>query len=148
MAVEYQLTLAGDIPLEEVAAVAAPEAAEIPTPSGGGRLFTADLRDRYGYGVSIFGGRDGYCEAEDGDGSRWEWELESYVDVIYRLSKDQPTDRATSNVVTAVARVLASRAEDAALVLNGNWLLLTRMGGTLRKHRPTWWNTYGVDGLI
>lgn len=148
MTIDYRLTLAGDVPLEDVAGVVAPEAVERQPLAGYQRLLVADLHERCGYGVSILAGRHGYYDAEGDEGFHWEWELEAYVNVVFRLSKDQPTDRATSNVVTAVARVLASRAEDAALVLNGNWLLLTRMGGTLRKHRPTWWNTYGVDGLI
>ncbi|ROT26858.1 SitI3 family protein [Micromonospora sp. HM5-17] len=148
MAIEYELTLASDAPLREIAAVVAPAAGEVTTLSQDERLFTADLHDRYGYGVSVFGGRDGYCEAEADDGSRWEWEPNPYVDITFRLSKDRPTDKVTQNMVAAVARVLASRPEDAALVLNGNWLLLTRMGGVLRKHRRTWWETYGVQDLV
>ncbi len=52
-------------------------------------------------------------------------------------------DKGIPNVMKAVARVLAARQEDAALVQNGNWLLLTRVGD-----RPTWWSHYGVDDLI
>ena len=43
-----------------------------------------------------------------------------------------------------MARVLEGRPEDAALLLNGDVLLLTRVDGVLRKHnRATWWDHYG-----
>ncbi|WP_188117301.1 SitI3 family protein [Salinispora mooreana] len=40
------------------------------------------------------------------------------------------------------------RPEDAAFVLNGNWLLLTRVTGQLREHRPTWWDNYSLSGTL
>jgi hypothetical protein len=64
------------------------------------------------------------------------------------MRADDLVDKGIPNMMAAVARVLAGRPEDAALTQNGNWLLLTRVGGTVRKHRPTWWNHYGLDGLI
>ncbi|MEE6262289.1 SitI3 family protein [Plantactinospora sonchi] len=148
MAVEYRLTLAGDIPLEEVASLAAPEAIETPASPGRSRVLTADLYERNGYAISVYGGRHGYYDAERDDGSHWEWEPEAYVNVGFRMGKDEPRDDATPNMVATVARILAARKEDAAFVLNGNWLLLTRVDGALRKHRPTWWHNYGVDELV
>ena len=38
------------------------------------------------------------------------------------------------NVMATVARVLEARTEDAALILIGNLLLLTRFNDTIRKH--------------
>lgn len=46
MAIEFRLTLAGDIPLEQMAELAAPEATEKPTPSGHSRLLSADLYEQ------------------------------------------------------------------------------------------------------
>lgn len=149
MAIEYRLTLAGDIPLEQVAALAAPEAGEVPHSPGSPRLLTADLNEKYGYAASIFAGRDGYYDAEADDGVQWEWEPEAYVNVVFRMRKNEPSDKGTSHMVAAVGRVLDGRTEDAALVLNGNWLLLTRVDGVVRKHRSAaWWDHYRVNDLV
>ncbi|MEV0611066.1 SitI3 family protein [Polymorphospora rubra] len=147
MAIEYRLTLEGDIPLEQVAALAAPEATEAPASPEAPRLFTADLYERYGYAVSVYAGRNGYYDAED-DGSDWEWEPETYVNVSFRMAKNDPSEKGTPNMVAAVARILAGQPEDAALVLNGNWLLLTRVIGAIRKSRQSWWTTYDADKFI
>ncbi|NBE85302.1 SitI3 family protein [Micromonospora rubida] len=148
MAIEYRLTLADDIPLEQVAELAAPEGVEESTLPGYPRLLGADLQSKSGYTLSIYGGSNGYYDAEDDDGSQWEWEPAKYVNVVFHMPKDDPSGRATPNMVAAVARVLASRPEDAALVLNGNWLLLTRVAGALRKHRPSWWDNYGINDAL
>jgi hypothetical protein len=148
MAIEYRLTLAGDIPLEQVADLAAPEATEEPALPGHPRLLSADLSEQCGYSVSIHAGSHGYYDAEDDDGSQWEWEPDPYVNITFRMRKNVPSDNGTRNMVAAVARVLAGRTEDAALVLNGNWLLLTRFAGVVRKHRPTWWSHYGVEDIL
>lgn len=51
-------------------------------------------------------------------------------------------------MLTAVARVLQTGSEDAALVLDGNALLLTRTDGFIRKHRTdTWWDET-TDAII
>ncbi|MDT0532335.1 SitI3 family protein [Micromonospora sp. DSM 115977] len=147
MAIEYQLTLAGDVPIERVANLAAPEATEQPTEPGRPRLFRADLDERHGYAVAVYSGSNGYYDAEDDDGSQWEWEPDQYVNLSFRMRKNQPSEAGVRNMVTAVARVLASQSEDAALMLDGNWLLLTRAGGILRKHRPSWWEHYDVADM-
>jgi hypothetical protein len=52
-------------------------------------------------------------------------------------------------MLTIVARVLEGRSEDAALLLNGDVLLLTRVGGALRKHnRAELWDHYGFANDI
>ncbi|NLU78901.1 hypothetical protein HCA58_11035 [Micromonospora sp. HNM0581] len=147
MAIEYRLTLAGDIPLEQVAALAAPDGVEESALPGYPRLLGADLTHTSGYSVSVYGGSNGYFDAENDDGSQWEWEPGTYVNIVFHMPKDDPAGRAAPDMVAAVARVLAGRPEDAALVLNGNWLLLTRTAGTLATHQPEWWNSYGVRGL-
>ena len=148
MAIDYRLTLAGDMPLEQVAELAAPEGVEESALPGYPRLLGADLKNTSGYTISIYGGSNGYYDAEDDDGSQWEWEPDAYVNIVFHMPKDDPSDRATHDMVAAVARVLAGRPEDAALVLNGNWLLLTRVAGALRKHRPAWWDTYGLNDVL
>lgn len=149
MAIEYRLTLEGDIPLEQVAALAVPEADEVLQLPGSPRVLTADLNERLGYLVTIFPGRDGYYDAEDDNGGLWEWEPEVYVNVMFHMRKNEQSNRGTLNMVAAVARILDGRPEDAALVLNGNWLLLIRVGGLVRKCRSAaWWSHYGVNDLI
>lgn len=149
MAVEFRLTLAGDVPLDHVADLVAVEPAEKPRPSGTNpRLLSARLYDTRGYALTISSGSQGYFDAEADDGARWEWEPETYVDIDFSMRADDLVDKGIPNMMQTVARVLAARQEDAALVQNGNWLLLTRVGGELRRHRHTWWSHYGIDDLI
>ncbi|HEY0698129.1 MAG TPA: SitI3 family protein [Micromonospora sp.] len=148
MAIEYRLTLAGDIPLEEVAALAAPEATEKPAPSGYPRLLSADLDRQYGYSVSITAGHGGYYDAEDDEGSLWVWEPDAYVDIDFRMSGNDPSHQGRINMLAAVARVLTGRTEDAALVQGGNWLMLTRVAGRLRRHNTADWYDPAYDSLF
>ncbi|WP_435204555.1 SitI3 family protein [Micromonospora sp. bgisy143] len=148
MATEYRLTLAGDVPLDVLASVVAPEGAEESAVDGRPRVLSADLSDRCGYTVNIHAGSHGYFEAEDGDGSMWEWEPDRYVTIGFRLGKDESSDRATREMLTSVARVLDERSEDAALILDADWLLLTRFSGTLRRHALSWWGVHGEDDLL
>ncbi|WP_204038535.1 SitI3 family protein, partial [Micromonospora qiuiae] len=113
MAIEYRLTLAGNIPLEQVAALAAPEGVEESTLAGYPRLLSADLKHTSGYTISVYAGSNGYFDAEDDDGSQWEWEPDTYVNVVFHMPKDDPSGRAIPDMVAAVARVLAGRSEDA-----------------------------------
>ncbi|WP_433130148.1 SitI3 family protein [Micromonospora sp. CA-240977] len=148
MATEYRLTLAGDIPLDVLAGVVAPEGVEESAVDGRPRVLSADLSDRCGYTVSIHAGAHGYFEAEDGDGSMWEWEPERYVTIGFRLVNSESSDRATREMLASVARVLDQRSEDAALILDADWLLLTRFSGTLRRHALSWWSVHGEDDLL
>lgn len=107
MAIEYRLTLASDVPLEDVARLAAPEATERLTHTGK-RMLTADLDDERGYVVDITSGSNGYYDAED-DGSQWVWEPDAYVDVDFRMRKDTLAEKGIPNMLAAVARVLAGR---------------------------------------
>ncbi|GGL92933.1 SitI3 family protein [Micromonospora yangpuensis] len=142
MGIDYRLTLAGDIPLEEVAHLIAPHRFRESTNAGYPRLLTADLTTEQGFGVSVIAGSNGYFDAEDDDGTQWEWEPERYVNVTFDMTKNDPPETATADMVATVARILTNRPENAALVLNNNWLLLTRTDGTLRKHRAAWWDNY------
>ncbi|MEU7757711.1 SitI3 family protein [Micromonospora aurantiaca (nom. illeg.)] len=149
MAVEFRLTLAGDLPPEHVVDLVAAEPAERPRPSATNlRLFSARHYETRGYALTVSSGSQGYFDAEADDGARWEWEPETYVDIDFSMRADDVVDKGIPNMMKAVARVLAARQEDAALVQNGNWLLLTRTAGELRRHRPTWWSHYGIDDLI
>ncbi|MEU1813095.1 SitI3 family protein [Micromonospora aurantiaca (nom. illeg.)] len=148
MGIEYRLTLAGDIPLEDLAPLVAPRGVEESTQPGYPRLLSADLREELGYTVTIYAGSNGYFDAEDDGGARWEWEPDTYTNIVFDLRKNDPPDDVVPTMVSAVGRVLAGRQEDAALVLNGNWLLLTRVAGELREHRQSWWDAYGVRETI
>jgi hypothetical protein len=142
MATEYRLTLAGSTPLVEVAERALPEPDERPV--GTPQLLSADLHDRYGFEVILRAGRNGYLDAES-DSGLWVWEPDEYVSVRFRMEKNADSDRATVNMLLAVRRILLTGPEDAALVLDGNYLLLNRVGGVLVKHRrETWWQSYAA----
>jgi hypothetical protein len=133
VALEYRLTLAGDTAVPDVVERALPEHA------GTGESGFVLYEDR-GFLLTVTSGRDGYFDAESDGDEYWEWEPASYVNVEFRLDKDHIAD-ATRNMLDVVARVLATGAEDAALVLDGNALLLTRTDGAVRKHRSdTWWD--------
>jgi|SRR5437763_9305259 len=147
MAIEYRLTLAGEPALEDVAARAALDPAEVSQFTPYQQVLDADLFEKRGYVITVAPGRNGYIEAAD-DTGRWEWEPDSYVDVNFRMNKFQ-LELGTPNMVESVEGILQSGDEDAALVQNGDFLLLTRFGGVLRKHnRATWWDHYGYPNEI
>ncbi|MER7420227.1 SitI3 family protein [Micromonospora peucetia] len=146
MSITYRLTLAGEIPLDPVAELAAPGAAETPTPAGN-RLLSANLDEECGFVVSITSGSHGYYEAES-DEAVWVWEPVTYVDIGFHMRKDTLTDKGRPHMLRTVGRVLASRPEDAALVLNDNWLMLTRVDGTIRRHNEADWYDEAYDSFL
>lgn len=138
MALEYGLTLAGDTPTVEVAARAFPDVSERPT----GTVLFAELKEKYGFDVTIVAERDGYLDLETDNGS-WEWEPESDVRVDFRLDKFADLRWVVTNMLTVVRRVLDTGTEDAAFDFNGDILLLARCKGELTKHRrERWWDYY------
>ncbi|WP_435871794.1 SitI3 family protein [Micromonospora echinofusca] len=54
-------------------------------------------------------GTSGSRWAEDDEGSRWEWEPETYVNVGFRMRADDISDKGIPNMLATVGRVLASR---------------------------------------
>nr|MDT0656693.1 SitI3 family protein [Micromonospora sp. DSM 115978] len=146
MAVEFRLVLAGDPPVTEVAALTAADPTEIPRPASNPALFTARLYDQRGYAVTVRAGTDGYWEAEADGEARWQWELGTYLSITFSMRADKIVEKGIPNMVAAVRRVLDGRAEDAALVQDGNYLLLTRTSGVVRTYRRDWWHHYNLDG--
>jgi len=141
MALEYRLILAGHTPTDEVAVRTASDPAERPAPSDYGEYLSVNLRDTRGFTLSVISGDHGYYGADSDDGV-WEWEPDGYVDLTFRINKEE-IDKGTENMLHVVARVLNSGSEDAALMLNGDVLLLTRFDGVIRKHgRAKWWTSY------
>lgn len=147
MSIDYRLTLAGSTPVEVVAARAFAEAGERPTGTAG-RL-SAALYERYGFAVTVHAGKDGYLDAMS-DAGPWEWEPEHYVAIIFSLDKAADREWAVTNVGTVVHRILDTGAEDAALDLNGDILLLVRIDGAVVKHhRDAWWSHHpAADQLL
>lgn len=149
MAIEYSLTLAGTTPVEQIAERALPESDERPrqfdpaNPS----LLSINLDQQYGFAVTVLAGRNAYI-AVDSDHGMWEWEPQDYVMVSFRFSTDADTQRAVFNMLRVIRRLLETGPEDAALVLNGDVLLLRRVQGALIKHRESWWDNYNVDNTI
>jgi hypothetical protein len=140
MALEYRLTLAGPVPMDEVAARAFPDPADRPAPDDeSGEILAANLHDRYGIVVIISTYERSYYSAA-AEAGQWEWEPEISVDLAFEMTKD--ADRfavALRHAITASARVLATGTEDAALMLSGDMLLLTRHNGVITKHERGWW---------
>lgn len=140
MAIEYTLTLAGDSPVDQVAARAFPQPGERPT--GSAPRLVADHKQRYGFDVTVVAGQDGYLDFETDAGS-WEWEPKSFVRVGFRLDKFADARWAVTNVLAVVNRVLDTGPEDATFDFNGDILLLVRRAGESTKHRrDTWWQRY------
>jgi hypothetical protein len=146
MAVEYALTLAGEAPIDQVAWRALPEPSE--RPIGTPPLLAADLGERYGFGVTVLAGRDGYVDVA-ADRGQWVWEPESYVSVDFRIDKAAEHEWAVVNMLSCVHRLLGTGSEDAVLALNGDVLLLSRLGGALVKHhRDGWWSSYPAANAV
>jgi hypothetical protein len=146
MALEYRLTLAGDTSAEEVARRALPVPVESPAETA--PVLHAGLLESHGFTVAIRAGTNAYISAES-DGELWEWEPETYVSVAFRVSKEAAHEWAVVNLLTIVRRVLETGSEDAALVFNGDLLLLTRIDGVLAKHnRAGWWSSYPATNAV
>ncbi|GIE91320.1 SitI3 family protein [Actinoplanes regularis] len=147
MALEYRLTIARATTITDLAVRAFPDPAE--RPQGSPSLLVADLYDRYGFEVTIYAGQNGYRSAESDDGM-WEWKPAEYISMSFRMDKTAHPSQTLPAMLAAVKRVLDSGAEDVALDLNGNWLLLTRVNGVITKHkRDGWWEVHGVvDPII
>ncbi|MFD6755349.1 SitI3 family protein [Micromonospora gifhornensis] len=145
MAVEFRLVLAGDPPVAEVAALTAADPREVPRPASNPALFSARLYEQRGYAITVRAGTDGYWEAEADGEARWEWAPTSYVCVTFSMRADDVVEKGIPNMMAAVRRVLAGRDEDAALVQDGNYLLLTRTDGVIHTYRPDWWDHYHLD---
>jgi hypothetical protein len=147
MALEYRLTLAGDTPVELLAARAFPEPEDRPT--GTPPILRAALSEKLGFLVTIRSGQNGYLDATSDDGD-WEWEPGPYVAVGFRLDKDVDREQSVTNMATAIRRVILSGSEDAAFLFNGDVLLFTRFNGNIVKHnRDDWWSHHdAADQLI
>ena len=149
MSVEYRLALAAATSVEQVAEHALPGALDRRALSPYGSLLAGDLHEEQGFGLSIRAGHDDLYSGEDDDGSWWEWEPGEAVNLTFDLGDDS-IEKGIPNMLDAVARVLERQPGDAALTLNFDLLLLTRVGGVLRKHnRARWWDHYGfVNDII
>jgi hypothetical protein len=145
MALEYRLILAGEKTPVAVAASAVVDPADHRTLTTSGPVLSADLYDRLGFELTVAPARNAYYEAQDDpDTELWEWEPGPHVRVTFRMDKDPDRmEVGVRNVLEIVERLLASDGGDAALILNGDSLLLTRVAGVVRKHRrATWWSSY------
>ncbi|GAB7052849.1 SitI3 family protein [Catenuloplanes indicus] len=149
MGIEYRLTLAGAVPADEVAMRAMPEVADRPV--GSPALLSADLYDSHGFFFTIVPRKRGSVAAEADDGM-WTWDLSENVMVSFDMDKfdeAEQGERALAAMLVVVGRVLGSGDEDAALTLNGDVLLLTRLGGVTAKHsRAAWWEHHAAIGDI
>jgi hypothetical protein len=65
------------------------------------------------------------------------------------MDKEADVEWAVVNMLTVVWRALETGSEDAALVLNGDLLVLTRLDGVLVKHhRDGWWASYPAANAV
>jgi hypothetical protein len=147
MSLSYRLTLAGHITTDQLAERAFPDPKE--RPSGPGPTLFVDLHETHGFDVAVRSGRNGHVDAGTDDGD-WEWEPDPFAAVSFDI--DDVTDRKqlAANLMTVVRRILETGPEDAALVINGDYLLIGRFGGRVVKHsRDRWWSYYPeADAMI
>ncbi|MDP9796612.1 hypothetical protein J2S43_005124 [Catenuloplanes nepalensis] len=154
MGIEYRLTLAGDIPSEALAARAMPERADRPAgiPGGPPALLGAALYESHGFYLTIVPTDRASVAAVDDDDELRMWDIGRNSMVSFDMDKfdsDEDTARAIVAMLSTVRRVLESGTEDAALTLNGDWLLLNRIDGVVRRfNRTRWWAHHDVDDLI
>ena len=80
----------------------------------------------------------------------WEWEPDGHVLLSFEMEKTGEPERAVTNMLSVVRRVLDTGPEDAVFNVNGDYLLFSRFGGVLVKHRKdTWWTSNpSADELI
>ncbi|WP_051799071.1 SitI3 family protein [Catenuloplanes japonicus] len=160
MGIEYRLSLAGRRSSAAVAARAMPELAPGLSSAGsssaglssaglvGADLLSVDLYRSHGFCLTIVSRDRGLVDlGPDG------WELGAHTTVSFDMEKNVEFDRSAQSLrtmLTVVGRVLETGAEDAALVLNGDVVLLTRVAGTLVKYRRAdWWDHYsGLHAVI
>lgn len=147
MSLSYRLTLAGPVTVDELTERAFPDLTE--RPAGAGPAFAADVHEKYGFIASLRSGRNGYVDIETDDGD-WEWEPDPFAAISFDVDDETNRDQLAVNLVTVVRRVLRSGSEDAAFVINGDYLLLGRFGGHVKKHsHERWWAFYpAADELI
>jgi len=138
VAIEYDLTLAGQTPVQQLAERALPNPDERPT--GTAPFLAVDLDEKYGFDVTVASGADAYINVET-DAGVWTWEPAAFAAVSFGMDKFADADWAVTNMIRVVRRVLETGAEDAVLVLNGDVLLLSRLDGRLVLHnRDRWWS--------
>ncbi|MFC4068197.1 SitI3 family protein [Actinoplanes subglobosus] len=147
MSLSYRLTLAGPITTDQLAERAFPDQAE--RPSGSGPTLSADLNETHGFAVAVRSGRNGYVDAGTDDGD-WEWEPDPFAAISFDIDDDIDREQLAVNLVTVVQRVLLSGPEDAAFVINGDYLLIGRFNGQVTKHsHEKWWSYYpAADAMI
>ncbi|MFI5915110.1 SitI3 family protein [Dactylosporangium sp. NPDC051541] len=151
VAIEYSLSVSGPTPVAQVAqrAVGDPRVPLTPWRD----VLNADLSNSHGYSISVRQIRDAYFSAagDSESADELEWEVPIGVTVTYTLVNEPGwTVPAERNMLASVAAVLAAGAEDAALLQNGDVLLLTRVGGVVHKvRRDRWWAVVpGADEII
>jgi hypothetical protein len=131
MAIEYRLILEGEIPPEAMARGAFPEPSDLPAPEVAGRNTIWDLWDRFGFIMQTRISEDGDFSGES-DGAVFFWRPARYTVLYFRLDKFSDFNP-TENVKTIVSRVLESGDEDAAVLQNGDIIVL-RLAGKLTKY--------------
>ncbi len=103
-------------------------------------LWVADERERLGFILRLRQGMRGYFDAE-ADDEAWTWEPDVYVNLGFVLEKEAPQTTTYRHMLEMVARILATGNEDAALIQNGNYLLLRRRAGKLERLPAGFWDS-------
>jgi hypothetical protein len=147
MAIDYHLAIATGASPVAVAALALPDLAVYEAPGLPG-LFTADTPDSLGFGVALRAATDGWVSGLIDDGSALDWTPEAYISFGFRMSDGDLGETGLSNVLTAIARILATMTDDLAF-RSDDYMYLTRFGGRLVKyHRKDFWDWYEFANAI
>jgi hypothetical protein len=140
MAIEFSLILSGPTAPEGIISRLHPAESGRPEFIRLDGIWVADERERLGFILRLRQGEQGYFEAEAGD-EVWTWEPDVYVNLGFVLEKEAPRPTAYRQMLEMVERVLATGNEDAALIQNGNYLLLRRRAGKLHRVPAGFWNS-------
>ena len=132
MALECSLIVSGSLSPRDLVDRAFPDQAARPDFEISGPVWSADLRERLGFVLRLRQGEQGYFEAESGD-EVWTWEPDRYLNLGFAFDKEADRGASRREMLAIVARVLATGGENAALILNGDTVLLRREGGELTR---------------
>jgi hypothetical protein len=147
MATECSLILAGNSPIDAFLSRLFPSGASQPDFHVSGRVWIADLHERMGFELRLLQGAQGYFGAEAGE-EYWTWELNNYLNLGFRFDKFFPRDVSLRHMLQMVARILETGDEDAAMIQNGNELLLFRKAGKLTRFRAQgFWDSLAPEDI-
>jgi hypothetical protein len=134
MAIFYELIIVGATTPDDFIARVYDESLPAPVFRPSNRAVAADEYARLGFWLSLMPAEHGYFEFDD-----FKLEPARYLAVSFDIDKDTPPKTVHANVRRFVDRALATGDEDMALINNGDFLLLERRNGEVRRVPSSFW---------